>query len=81
MTNSFVSRTAREELSNGIKLLVLENHANPTVSISGYLLGGAYFSPVGKYATARLTADMLNKGTSQRSKLKSPKPWNPLAQA
>ena len=69
MTNSFVSRTARAELSNGIKLLVLENHANPTVSISGYLLGGAYFSPVGKYATARLTADMLNKGTHQRSKL------------
>ena len=69
MTNSFVSRTARAELSNGIKLLVLENHANPTVSISGYLLGGAYFSPVGKYATARLTADMLNKGTRQRSKL------------
>lgn len=69
MTNSFVGRTAREELPNGIRLLVLENHANPTVSISGYLLGGSYFSPPGKYATARLTADMLNKGTSQRSKL------------
>ncbi|MBS1812808.1 MAG: insulinase family protein [Acidobacteria bacterium] len=69
MTNSFVSRTSREELSNGIKLLVLENHANPTVSISGYLMGGSYFSPLGKYATARLTADMLNKGTSKRSKL------------
>lgn len=69
MTNSFVGRTAREELPNGIKLLVLENHANPTVSISGYLLGGSYFSPAGKYATARLTADMLNKGTSKRSKL------------
>ena len=41
MTNSFVSRTAREELANGIRLLVLENHANPTVSISGYLMGGA----------------------------------------
>ena len=69
MSKSFSARTSREVFSNGIKLLVLENHANPTVSISGYLLGGAYFSPPGKYATARLTADMLNKGTSQRSKL------------
>ena len=69
MSNSFTARTSREVLSNGIKLLVLENHANPTVSISGYLVGGSYFSPVGKYATARLTADMLNKGTTQRNKL------------
>lgn len=69
MSNSFSARTAREVLSNGIRLLVLENHANPTVSVSGYLMGGSYFSPIGKYATARLTADMLNKGTSQRSKL------------
>jgi zinc protease len=69
MTNSFAGRTSREELSNGIKLLVLENHANPTVSISGSLLGGSYFSPINKYATARLTADMLNKGTSQHTKL------------
>ncbi len=69
MSNSFIARTSREVLSNGIKLLVLENHANPTVSVSGYLLGGSYFSPDGKYATARLTADMLNKGTTQRSKL------------
>ena len=69
MSNSFTARTSREVLSNGIKLLVLENHANPTVSVSGYLFGGSYFSPSGKYATARLTADMLNKGTTTRNKL------------
>ena len=68
MTNSFVVRTAREVFPNGIKLLVLENHANPTISLSGYLLGGSYFSPPDKYATARLTAEMLNKGTRQRNK-------------
>ncbi len=69
MSKLFSARTSREVLSNGLKLLVLENHANPTVSISGYLLGGSYFSPPGKYAVARLTADMLNKGTAQRGKL------------
>lgn len=69
MSNLFSARTAREVFPNGIKLLILENPANPTVSLSGSLLGGSYFSPTGKYATARLTADMLNKGTSSRNKL------------
>lgn len=69
MTTSFASRTARQELSNGIRLLVLENHANPTVSVSGALLGGSYFAPPGKGGLARLTAEMLNKGTARRSKL------------
>jgi zinc protease len=69
MSNLFAQRTSREVLANGIKLLILENHANPTVSVSGYLLGGSHFSPSGKYATARLTADMLSKGTAKRNKL------------
>ncbi len=69
MSNLFAQRTSREVLANGIKLLILENHANPTVSVSGYLLGGSHFSPSGKYATARLTADMLGKGTRKRNKL------------
>lgn len=69
MSNLFSARTTREVFANGVKLLILENPANPTVSLSGSLYGGSYFSPVGKYATARLTADMLNKGTASRSKL------------
>ena len=69
MSNLFAQRTSCEVLANGIKLLILENHANPTVSVSGYLLGGSHFSPSGKYATARLTADMLSKGTAKRNKL------------
>lgn len=69
MTKSFESRTTREVLRNGIRLLIMENHSNPTVSVSGSMLGGMHFSPQGKYATARLTADMLNKGTNRHSKL------------
>ncbi|MGH9841038.1 MAG: M16 family metallopeptidase [Blastocatellia bacterium] len=67
--NSFASRTKRYELSNGITLFVLENHANPTVSISGSMHGGDFFSPVGKDGLAGITAGMLNKGTSRRTKL------------
>ncbi len=67
--NSFSARTHRYELPNGIRLLVLENHANPTVSLVGVLKAGAYFNPPGRHGIASLTASMLNKGTSRRTKL------------
>lgn len=66
--NSFAARTRRYELPNGLTLLVLENHANPTVSISGYLRAGAYFNPPQKDGLAGVTSSMLSKGTEQRSK-------------
>jgi zinc protease len=69
MTTLFASRTARQGLPNGVRLLVLENHANPTVSVAGAMFGGSYFAPPGKTGLARLTADMLNKGTARRTKL------------
>jgi zinc protease len=67
--NSFVSRTSRFQLSNGVTLLVLENPANPTVSIAGSMRAGEYFSPAGKDSLAGITAGMLGKGTRRRSKL------------
>jgi zinc protease len=67
--NSFVERTKRFQLSNGITLLVLENPANPTVSIAGSIRAGEYFSPAGKDSLASITASMLSKGTRRRSKL------------
>jgi len=67
--SSFKTRTERYQLSNGMTLLVLENHANPTVSMSGYLKAGAYFNPPGRNGLSSITASMLNKGTSKRSKL------------
>jgi zinc protease len=67
--NSFAARTKRFQLSNGITLFVLENHANPTVSVSGYLKAGAYFNPPDKDGLSSITASMLNKGTLKRSKL------------
>jgi zinc protease len=67
--NSFVARTRRFQLSNGATLLVLENPANPTVSIAGSIRAGEYFSPAGKDSLASITASMLGKGTLRRSKL------------
>src|SRR5262245_22992930 len=67
--NSFVARTSRFQLSNGITLLALENPANPTVSIAGSMRAGEYFSPAGKESLASITASMLSKGTRRRTKL------------
>jgi zinc protease len=67
--NSFAARTRRFQLSNGITLLVLENPANPTVSVAGSMRAGEYFSPKGKDSLASITASMLSKGTLRRSKL------------
>jgi len=67
--NSFVARTRRFQLSNGITLLVLENRTNPTVSLAGSMRSGEYFSPAGKDSLASITASMLGKGTRRRSKL------------
>ncbi|HYH86586.1 MAG TPA: pitrilysin family protein, partial [Pyrinomonadaceae bacterium] len=65
----FASRVVREELETGAALLVLENRATPTVSLRGSLRAGSYFEPRDKPGLARLTAEMLKRGTERRSKL------------
>jgi len=68
-SSSFASRTHRYQLANGLTLLVLENHANPTVSLSGFVRAGEYFSPADKDSLASVVSAMLSKGTARRSKL------------
>jgi zinc protease len=63
------SRVAREELSSGAALLVLENRSTPTVSLYGSLRAGSYFEPKDKPGLAGITAEMLKRGTRRRGKL------------
>jgi zinc protease len=63
------SRVVREELGSGAMLLVLENAATPTVALRGSLRAGSYFEPKGKPGLARITAEMLKRGTRRRGKL------------
>jgi zinc protease len=65
----FSSRVLREELATGAVLLVLENRATPTVSVCGSLRAGSYFEPRERPGLARVTAEMLKRGTRRRSKL------------
>jgi len=65
----FASRVARTELETGAVLLVLENRATPTVSLRASLRAGSYFEPKDRPGLARLTAEMLARGTRRRTKL------------
>ena len=65
----FASRVARAQLATGAVLLVLENPATPTVSLRASLRAGSYFEPRDKPGLARLTAEMLERGTRRRTKL------------
>jgi len=67
--NTFLARTRRYELAGGIILLVIENRANPTVSLSASLRAGSYFNPPERHGISSFTASMLSKGTANRSKL------------
>ncbi|MGB9620629.1 MAG: M16 family metallopeptidase, partial [Armatimonadota bacterium] len=59
----------REVLSNGLVVIVQENHSNPTVAIAGNLKAGCCFDPPGKRGVADLVAEMITRGTQKRSAL------------
>lgn len=65
----FEAAVERRVLGNGVELLVLENHFNPTVAVSGSLHGGPLFAPPGRRLLASMTAGELAKGTQMHTKL------------
>lgn len=54
-------------LPNGMMLLLVENHEQPTLSITLSFPAGNAFDPVGKEGVAALVAELLTKGTPTRS--------------
>lgn len=65
----FAETVRQRALPNGARFLVLENHFNPTVSLSGSLHAGGLFAPAGRRLIAGVTAGELQKGTEKRTKL------------
>jgi zinc protease len=57
----------RFELPNGITLLVRQNHASPSVVISGYLMVGSRDERREQAGLANFTAAALTRGTANRS--------------
>jgi zinc protease len=63
-------KPTRVVLDNGLTVVVQENHANPTVAVSGALLSaGSIFDPADKPGLASFTASQLSRGTRTRSLL------------
>jgi zinc protease len=54
-------------LSNGMRLIVRENRATPTVSIVAYGAGGTRLEPRNKAGVAAVFAQMLSRGTDRRN--------------
>ncbi|HEX8652061.1 MAG TPA: pitrilysin family protein [Pyrinomonadaceae bacterium] len=67
--SNFAALIRRTQLEGGATLLALENHATPTVALRGSLRAGSYFEPPDKPGLARITAEMLERGTKRRTKL------------
>jgi zinc protease len=57
----------RHQLSNGIVVLVRENHSSPSVVVSGYLRVGAYDEQAERAGLAAFTANALMRGTVNRT--------------
>jgi len=54
-------------LSNGLTLLVVENHAQPMLSASLSFRAGSYHDPAGKEGLAELAAQIVTKGAGDRT--------------
>ena len=57
----------RKTLDNGLKVLVIEHHEQPIVSLRLAIVGGRSFDTTEKAGLASLTAGLLRKGTTMRN--------------
>lgn len=57
----------RFRLSNGVTLVVQENHTSPSVVLRGSLRAGAIFEPADRAGLADFTAGALKRGTENRT--------------
>ena len=53
-------------LPNGMTFMLVENHEQPTLSISLSFRAGSYYDPSGKEGLSALVAEVLTKGTPDR---------------
>ncbi|MBV9851964.1 MAG: insulinase family protein [Armatimonadetes bacterium] len=68
--NAKTPTPTRVVLPNGLTVIVQENHANPTISLSGAILSaGGVFDPPTQRGLADFTAEQLSRGTQRRSLL------------
>jgi zinc protease len=62
-------RIQRRKLSNGLEVLIVEQHELPVVNMNLVIKSGAASDPMDRSGIASLTADMLDEGTKTRNSL------------
>jgi zinc protease len=62
-----VPRPVEAVLPNGLRVITVERHALPLVTIAAIGTGGAALDPAGRAGAASLAAELLTKGTATRS--------------
>ena len=68
-TRGGIPEPVRYEMDNGMVLIVLPNHANPSISISGMLEVGSWLEEEGKRGIASFTARLLERGSAGMTSL------------
>jgi zinc protease len=58
---------SESQLPNGLRLLVVENHALPVANVDLYVRSGYASDPQDKLGVAQMTASLLDKGTPTRT--------------
>ena len=54
-------------LANGLRLVLVENHAQPVISLSLSMPAGSVYDPAGKEGLASMVAQLLTKGAGHRT--------------
>ena len=57
----------KRQLSNGLRVWIVEQHELPVVQMSLLVLAGTEADPPGRYGIASLTSAMLTEGAGSRS--------------
>src|ERR1700741_3459388 len=65
--NFAMPKAYETELSNGLKVIALENHKLPTFAMQMYIMSGGLSDPADQTGAALYTASMLREGTKTRS--------------
>lgn len=69
------------QLPNGLRLLVVENHALPVANLDLYVRSGYASDPQDRLGLAQMTAALLDKGTPPAPPCRSPRRWKAWAAA
>jgi zinc protease len=65
LKNKAAGKVVQHTLSNGIRLILMEDNNYPTIDIQGMIYTGSVFDPAGKEGLAEITGSVMRSGGSE----------------